>query len=108
MKDVDAAGGVQVIARAAQLIRALEAEPLGLSLAQLADRVQLPRSTVYRIVSALAAEGLLFNASSTGRVWIGPEFARIALARGAELWRSAEPYMRRLAEIGRASCRERV
>jgi DNA-binding IclR family transcriptional regulator len=98
VKDVDAAGGVQVIARAAQLFRALEGEPLGLSLAQLVDRVQLPRSTVQRIVNALAAEGLLFNASSSGRVRIGPAFARIALAGGAELWRPAEPYMRRLAD----------
>lgn len=98
MKDADAAGGVQVIARAAQLFRALEGEPLGLSLAQLTDRVQLPRSTVHRIVSALVAEGLLAGASSSGRVAIGPEFARLALADSTELWRPAEPYMRRLAD----------
>jgi DNA-binding IclR family transcriptional regulator len=98
VKDADAAGGVQVIARAAQLLRALEGEPLGLSLAQLADRVQLPRSTVHRIVSALATEGLVSSASSSGRVRIGPELARLALASSAELWRPVEPYMRRLAD----------
>jgi DNA-binding IclR family transcriptional regulator len=88
--------GVQVIARAAQVLRALEGEPHGLSLAQLAERVRLPRSTVHRIVSALAAEGLLMSASATGRVRIGPEFARLAGAGAAEYWRPVEPFMRQL------------
>jgi len=86
---------VQVIARAAQLLRALEGEPQGLSLAQLSERVGLPRSTVHRIMTALTAEGLLVSVASTGRVRIGPEFARLA-AGAAELWRPAEPFMRRL------------
>lgn len=86
---------MQVIARAAQLLRALEGEPHGLSLAQLSERVGLPRSTVHRIMTALTAEGLLVSVASTGRVRIGPEFARLA-AGAAELWRPAEPFMRRL------------
>src|SRR6266699_2942048 len=91
----DSAGGVQVIARAAQVLRALESEPQGLSLAQLAERVGLPRSTVHRIVTALAAEGLVASVSPTGQVRIGPEFARLA-AGAAEFWRPVEPFMRRL------------
>lgn len=93
MKGTESAGGVQVIARAAQVLRALEGEPRGLSLAQLSERVGLPRSTVHRIVTALAAEGLLANVSSTGGVRIGPEFARLA-AGAVEFWRPAEPFMR--------------
>ncbi|HEX6528093.1 MAG TPA: IclR family transcriptional regulator [Streptosporangiaceae bacterium] len=96
MKGTDPAGGVQVIARAAQVLRALEGEPQGLSLAQLAERVVLPRSTVHRIVTALAAEGLVASVSSTGRVRIGPEFARLASAGPTEVWRPVEPFMRRL------------
>jgi len=92
----ESAGGVQVIARAAQVLRALEGEPHGLSLTQLAERVGLPRSTVHRIVAALTAEGLLASASATGRVRIGPEFARLAGAGAAEFWRPVEPFMRRL------------
>jgi len=88
---------VQVIARAAQVLRALEGEPQGLSLAQLAERIGLPRSTVHRIVTALAAEGLLASVSSTGGVRIGPEFARLAAGWG-EFWRPAEPFMRKLYE----------
>jgi IclR family transcriptional regulator, acetate operon repressor len=91
----ESAGGVQVIARAAKVLRALESEPQGLSLAQLAERVGLPRSTVHRIVTALAAEGLVASVSPTGRVRIGPEFARLA-AGAAEFWRPVEPFMRQV------------
>jgi DNA-binding IclR family transcriptional regulator len=95
-------GGVQVIARVGQILRALSGEAQGLSLAQLASRIGLPRSTVHRIVTALAAEGLVATASSAGRVRIGPEFARLASSSQADLWRKdAEPYMRRIFdEIG--------
>jgi len=94
-------GGVQVIARVGQVLRALDGENQGLSLAQLADRIGLPRSTVHRIVTALAAEGLVATASPAGRVRIGPEFARLASSSQADLWTAAEPYMRRIFdEIG--------
>ena len=56
---------VQVIARAATILRALEEQPAGLSLGQIAQRVDLARSTVQRIVAALAAEKLLIAASPT-------------------------------------------
>ena len=83
------------------MLRALDGENQGLSLAQLADRIGLPRSTVHRIVTALAAEGLVATASPAGRVRIGPEFARLASSSQADLWTEAEPFMRRIFdEIG--------
>ena len=60
-------GGVQVIVRVGQVLRALDGEDQGLSLAQLAERIGLPRSTVHRIVTALTAEGLVATASPAGR-----------------------------------------
>ena len=54
-RPADSPGGVQVIARVGQVLRALDGEHQGLSLAQMADRIGLPRSTVHRIVTALAA-----------------------------------------------------
>ncbi|GAA2216273.1 IclR family transcriptional regulator [Nonomuraea monospora] len=98
MTGLGAPNGVQVIARAAQLLRVLEVEPLGLSLTELADRVALPRSTVHRIVAALIAEGFLAAGTLPGQVVIGPVFARMATAATTELWRPVEPYMRLLAE----------
>ena len=94
-------GGVQVIARVGQVLRALDGENKGLSLAQLANRIGLPRSTVHRIVTALAAEGMVATASAAGRVRIGPEFARLASYSHADLWSPVEPFMRRIFdEIG--------
>lgn len=87
--------GIQVVARVAQILRALENEPQGLSLSQLAKRVGLPRSSTHRIVSALTAEGLLAAASPNGRVLLGPEIGRLAAGR-REFWRELRPYMERL------------
>jgi DNA-binding IclR family transcriptional regulator len=91
-------GGVQVIARVGQIIRALEGEPWGLTLSQLAVRLKLPRSTVHRLVSALVNEGLLMSASVAGRVRIGTEFVRIATASRSELRDQVAPLMRRVNE----------
>src|SRR5262249_3300132 len=90
-----ASSGIQVIARVAQILRALDGEPQGLSLSELAKRVSLPRSSVHRIVSALSAEGLVAAASPNGRVILGPEISRLAAGR-REFWRELRPYMERL------------
>ena len=69
---------VQVIARAAAILRALEDQASGLSLGQIAQRVNLARSTVQRIVAALEAEKLVIAASPNGRVRLGPTILRLA------------------------------
>jgi DNA-binding IclR family transcriptional regulator len=74
----DAPGGIQVINRAARILRALRDQPDGLSLGQIAERVGLPRSTVQRIVQALVAERMLMAASPTGRVRLGIEILALA------------------------------
>lgn len=58
--------GIQVIARAADVLRALAASTAPLSLGQIAGRVGLPRSTVQRIVAALAEEGLVAAGTPAG------------------------------------------
>jgi len=72
--------GIQVIARAANLLRALEHHPQGLTLGELAKVVSLPRSTVQRIVDALDNEGLVLAASSTSGVRLGPALLALAAA----------------------------
>ena len=69
---------VQVIARAATILRALEDENAGLSLGQIAQRVNLARSTVQRIVAALETEKLVIAATPNGRVRLGPTILRLA------------------------------
>jgi DNA-binding IclR family transcriptional regulator len=89
-------GGVQVIARATEVLRALEAEPGDWSLAGIAERVALARSTVHRIVTALEAEPLVVPVSPSGGYRLGPELARFAASAGGELRESVRPFIERL------------
>jgi len=92
---------VQVIARAASILRALEQEVSGLSLGQIAQRVNLARSTVQRIVAALQAEKLLIAASPNGRVRLGPTILRLATSVRTDFVSIARPFLAKLSsELG--------
>ena len=88
---------VQVIARAAAILRALEGENAGLSLAQIAQRVNLARSTVQRIVASLAAEKILIAASPNGGVRLGPTIHRLAASVRNDIVAMARPFITRLS-----------
>lgn len=90
-------GGIQVIARAASILRALELSPDGLSLAELSTRVGLARSTVQRIVGALTTEQILLSGSPRGRVKLGPALIRLASASDVSTDRLARPVIQRLS-----------
>ncbi|MGI9203902.1 MAG: IclR family transcriptional regulator [Woeseiaceae bacterium] len=90
--------GVQVIARAAEIMRALENEDDGLSLGQLAKRLQLPRSTVQRIVGALADEQLVIAATPAARVTLGPAILRMAANAKFDFTTFARPQLEALAQ----------
>jgi DNA-binding IclR family transcriptional regulator len=91
--------GIQVISRAASILRALRDEHDGLSLAQIAERVGLPRSTVQRIVHALVAERLLMAASPNGRVRLGTEITALANNSKIDVVEMAHPHLAALAEL---------
>lgn len=88
---------VQVIARAAGIMRALEGESAGLSLGQIAERVKLARSTVQRIVAALEAERMVIAASPNGRMRLGPAILRLAASVRTEFAVFARPFIVRLS-----------
>jgi DNA-binding IclR family transcriptional regulator len=89
---------VQVIARAANVLRALEGESDGLSLAQIAQRVGLARSTVQRIVEALSAEHFLIAASPTTGVRLGPALIRLAASAHVEFDQITRPLLAQLSQ----------
>jgi DNA-binding IclR family transcriptional regulator len=91
------ASGIQVIARAASILRTLESHPDGLSLGQIAKSVQLARSTVQRIVAALAAEDFVI-ASGPGDVRIGPGLVRVAASVASNTAELIRPHLRALGE----------
>jgi DNA-binding IclR family transcriptional regulator len=75
---------MQTISRAASVLRSLDGEHRGLTLAELAARTGLPRSTVHRLVTALAAERLVVAAPMSSRTRLGPELARLAAGARVE------------------------
>ena len=89
---------IQVIARAASILRALENQASGLSLGQIAQRVGLARSTVQRIVAALEAEKFVIAASPTGRVRLGPTIQRLAMSVGADFVSAVRPFLVKLSQ----------
>ena len=91
------AGGIQVIARAGQILRTLAATRDGLSLSEVAQRVELPKSTVHRIIGALEHEGLVAAARPNGRYKLGPEVLRLAAGQDAELRTEVRPVLHRLS-----------
>lgn len=73
------AAGIQSIARAAAVLRALERSPEGLGITELAATTELPKSTVHRIVTALVEEELLARGTGS-RVRLGPAISRLGSA----------------------------
>jgi DNA-binding IclR family transcriptional regulator len=86
-------GSMQVVSRAASILRALDGEHRGLSLSELGERTGLPRSTVHRLVTALGVEGFVVGAPATGRTRLGPELTRLALHSRGELQAELRPYL---------------
>lgn len=86
-RESDSGGGrgVQVIARAARILRLLEERPEGLTLAEIARQAGLARSTVQRILTALAAEDFVVEAQPGRGTRIGPGLARIAASLAINL-----------------------
>lgn len=89
---------IQVIARAASVLRALEGESDGLSLGQIAQRVGLARSTVQRIVDALSEEHFLIAASPTTGVRLGPALIRLAASARVEFDQITRPLLAELSQ----------
>lgn len=91
-------GGIQVIARAGAILRALQSHPNGRSLAEISVAVGLPRSTVHRITTALAREGFVESASLAGGLRLGPTFAELAVASRPPLRARIRPMLEDLAQ----------
>jgi DNA-binding IclR family transcriptional regulator len=84
---------IQVIARAAAVLRSLEGRADGLSLTQIAQLVGLARSTVTRIVGALRAEQFVMATTPTSGVRLGPALTRLAGSASVHFGHVTRPIM---------------
>ena len=89
---------VQSIERAFALLRALALGPVGVT--ELAERVDLPKSTVARLLAALESEGAVEQIEAGGEYRLGSGLTDIAGATqpGRNLVASARPHLLDLAE----------
>ncbi len=93
----DQRSGVQVLARAAAILRLLAADSSGgLTFSELVARSGLPRTTVHRIRGALEHEDLIYTDVATGRLHLGPGIMRLAMAK-RDLPTVVRPYLERLS-----------
>jgi DNA-binding IclR family transcriptional regulator len=89
--------GIQVISRAAAILRVCGASNAGLSLGEIAAELALPRSTVQRIVNALVTEGLLQTNGTHRSIRIGLGLHAIAVAQTVDVVELAHPFLKELS-----------
>lgn len=85
--------GIQVLARAAEILRLLHGHPGGLSQAEIGERLSLARSTVSRLLMALESEGLVASLGPRGRYRLGPELIRLAASARRNAWMDLHPML---------------
>lgn len=90
--------GIQVIHRAAEILRTMHGnDETGLSLAQIAQRIGLPRSTVHRILTALESERFVTKAGVEG-YQLGTGLMDLARRSDQDrLFQAIHPFVVRLA-----------
>ncbi len=87
---------VQVINRAAAILRTIR-DSGGLNLSQLARKVGLARTTVYRIVATLESEGLLTTVDPGGQIQLGTELVSLGAAVRSDMRRELRPFLEELS-----------
>ena len=90
-------GGMQVITRAAAILGALAEPDGGRSLAHLAERTGLPKTTVHRICTALEQVGYVQTDARSGRRELGPGLLRLAFSGRRDLTALLQPSLERLS-----------
>ncbi|MBD8164008.1 IclR family transcriptional regulator [Erwinia persicina] len=97
-RDDERSGGIQVITRAAKILDALGAKPDGMSLGEIAQAVDLPRSTVQRIVAALDSVQLVRSHGTAAGVRLGPALLRLIANVHTDVVAIAQPWLQALGD----------
>ncbi|QPN29490.1 IclR family transcriptional regulator [Diaphorobacter sp. JS3051] len=102
--------GIQVIARMSRIMRALSthSQLSGMSLAAIAAEVELPRSTVQRIINALVAENIVEPAGPTG-FRMGPALGQMLYTAQSDVVPVLKPHVQQLsAKLQETVCLARL
>ncbi len=88
---------VQSVIRTVEILRAIGNAGEDLTLADLAQRTGLPRSTVHRIVQTLQSVHFVAKGAGVGGLRLGPEFDRLAANSRHALTPTMRPFLENLA-----------
>ncbi len=100
-RDGSARTGIQVISRAATILRVVGKHPKGLSLSAIAEETDLPRSTVQRIVDALELENFVESSGPAGGTRLGHAMGLLGRQAHGELVALVHPFLQLLSqEVG--------
>lgn len=90
---------VQSLTRAFDIVELLAQEQHGMTLSEIAERVELPTSTVYRLLSALKERGYVEQQKKSGVYRLGLTFVDMSslYLNRLELKTEAEPVLRELS-----------
>ena len=99
--DAEGRSGIQVLNRAFDILRLLNAHPAGLTQTEIGEHLSLARSTASRLLMALEAEGFVVALGARGRYRLGPELVRLAASARRQAWMDLHPLLIELSsEIG--------
>ncbi len=92
---------VQSLDRTFDILELLSQARRGLSLTDIADRLDLHKSTVYRLLAALKNRGYITQNGNRGSYKLGMEFLQLCsqYLNNLELKTEAEPYLHRLSQL---------
>ena len=89
---------IQVLSRAAAVLRVVADDPRGIGLAEISRRTDLARSTIQRIVKSLEDEGFIEIGAQRGKYVIGPGLLSLTGAPKFDVAAVAQPFLQQLAE----------
>lgn len=89
---------IQVISKAAAVLRVCSNTNRGLSLSEIAERVGYPRSTVQRIVNSLRMEDLLSSEDGYGSIKLGHGIFALTSQPHFDVVEIAHPFLKELAQ----------
>jgi len=85
--------GIQVLTRSADILRSLQGHPGGLSQAEIGERVDLPRSTVSRLLLALEDLGYVASLGPRGPYRLGPDIIAMSLSARRSVLSELRPFL---------------
>lgn len=89
---------VGVLLKAIEVIRACDRLGGNLSLAEIARQINLPRSTVQRIVTTLASEGFLISNGKSRSIGLGPDLLALGATDVTNFVERAKSHLQRLSQ----------